>query len=1130
MKYIIIVFFLLISCFTFSQSSLKKEKNYRTNSVLNSGKWVKMEIKKDGIYKLSFSKLEELGFSNPENLAIYGSGGMLAKLNAEEFSSDLEENAVLVENNSLLFYAQGSTDWYLKNSSSFSYTQHDYSDVSYYYISEISNQNRIATENEVSEDQTKTITDFDDYLHHDADLVNLIKSGRTWYGENFDINNVQNFDFDFPNLKTSAEVKIKTSVLAHSTTESSFTIKANNELLKIDIISSISNAIHQAYAQISEKNFTIFSDKDKININLKYNPSSSSSEGYLDFILVQAKRHLKFENNQMKFRNLESIGENEISSFEIENANQNLKIWDITDKKNPKNIITNFINNKLYFKSKTENLKEFIIFNENYLSPKIIGEIENQNLHNDTNLDMVIVSHKDFLEYAEEVADLHREFDNFNVKVVTPEQVYNEFSYGVPDVSAIRNYMRFLHEAENNFNYLLLIGDGSYDNRTLPPDNAYYILTYQTKKSIKDSGSSYVSDDFFALLDSGEGENFFDNLTGYLDIAVGRFPVKNEEEMQGILNKLENYLNNVETMGDWRNKICFVADDGSDSDGYTIGHTEDANHLANMLDTTYNLNIEKIYLASNSQISSSAGETSPETNQSIRDCINKGSLIMNYFGHGNPSSWADERILNVNEINSWKNSYRLPLFITATCEFGRFDDKKINSAGEFAFLNAEGGAIAAWTTSRVVYAISNFNLVKKFYENIFNIDTITGNYNTIGEAIKIAKNKYGSSSESNKRCFVLMGDPALRLAYPKYKIVTKSINKKSVSEIPDTIKAFAKVTIQGEIFDNNNLKMSNFNGIVYPTVFDKKVSISTIYGITGRAPNFTTLDYTLQNNILYKGKATVKNGEFNFSFIVPKDISYEIGKGKISYYASSDLGNTDARGSFNNFIISGTENLENLDYEGPEIKLFMNDINFIDGGMTNENPELLVFLNDENGINTTGNGIGHDISVVLDENTAETMSLNEYYEGDLDTYKSGILKYKFNDLEEGVHQISLKAWDIFNNSSQEYLDFIVAKSNEMVLKNVFNYPNPFKNETVFSFQHNQNTSELLDVKIYIYSLNGQLVETINSKVSQSNGKIVWKGENSNGDKLKNGIYIYKVEVYNEKGQISVETKKLVILK
>ncbi|MGI8891852.1 MAG: type IX secretion system sortase PorU, partial [Bacteroidia bacterium] len=812
------------------------------------------------------------------------------------------------------------------------------------------------------------------------------------------------------------------------------------------------------------------------------------------------------------------------------------EVWDITNPLEPQKRNLSFSGSTAIFRAEADSLREFIAFGSTYLTPKAVGSIMNQNLHALSQVDMVIVAHPSFLSEANRLADFHRNSTNISVHVVTPYQIYNEFSSGAQDITAIRDFMRMFYERaqipEEKPRFLLLFGDGSIDNKHRVGGNTNFIPTFQSLESLYVL-SSYVSDDFYGSLDPSEGNWDTGNVNNEsVDVGIGRLPVKNLGEAKAVVDKIIRYsspLNpsdfNFEfsangyrkgSYGDWRNIIAFMADD---EDG-TI-HMLQANQTAISVENKYpNYITDKIYFDAYKQVSTPGGERYPDAKDAMNKRIDRGALIFNYTGHGGELGLGHERVLEIADVNSWKNINNLPAFFTATCEFSRFDDPYRTSAGELTFLNPNGGAIALFTTTRVVNSGANSNLNNAFYNQVFEPEP-NGEMPFMGDVFRRTKNT--TSGGVNDLNFSLLGDPAQKLAYPKHGVVTTKINDKAIGTDPDTIQGLSKVTVEGMVVDNNGQKMSGFTGILYPTVFDKKSNITTL----GQGSN--PFNFNLKKNILYKGKASVINGDFTFTFLVPKDISYNFDLGSFSYYAHN--GTEDAHGNYSNIMVGGIDTTAKADNVGPDIKLYMNDEKFIFGGMTDENPLLYALVFDSCGINTAGSSIGHDITAILDEKTDKSIILNDYYQADLDSYQSGRIRYPFSKLAEGHHTLTLKVWDVQNNSSQAYTEFIVSSSANLALNHVFNYPNPFTTHTTFLFEHNRPNTPL-DVQIQVFTVSGKLVKTINQPVFSEgfrSDSIEWDGLDDYGDRIGRGVYIYRLRVRSGDSYAD-QLEKLVILK
>jgi hypothetical protein len=1078
------------------------------NSVLSSGDWYKLGVSNNGIYKLSYSDLQDLNIQLSDldinSIKIYGNGGgMLPHLNSDFRDDDLEENAVFVydyNNNGyfnsddyVLFYGESPHEWvYNASTTLFDYKDHLYSDECYYFltIDQSSDGKRINYKPQIT-NYTRIINSFNDYKFHESNFENLIESGRDWYGERFGILDNQTFTFNFPDLVLNHPIHITTSVAARSLNSSFFTVNINSDFISNINISNIVYDYATEYAKRISNTQSYVSNSDQLDVELKYNYSENNAIGWLDRIELNARRSLRMNTSFLNFRDVESVGSLELGKFEILNSNTSTTVWDVTDPKNVKMMNTSLNGSILSFIDSTTSLNHYCAFNNSFVKPSLLGKIENQNLHNiSLDVNYAIISHPSFLSEANRLLEIHEYYDNLNSIVVTPQQIYNEFSSGMQDVVAIRDFLRMLYKRQNSkLEYALLFGDGSYDNKNRIANNTNFIPTFQSENSLSPV-ASFVTDDFFALLDDDDG----DLISDLVDIGIGRFPAKNLNEAKNLVDKVERYYSE-ESLGDWRNSITFIADDGDARDGNL--HMSDADKLANFLDTNnQNLNIEKIYLDNYLQESTPGGPRSPDAQQAINRSIDNGTFLINYSGHGGPLGWTQERILEIEQINNWTNKYRLPLFMTATCKFSCFDNPAKTSAGELVLLNPDGGAIALLTTTRLVYAFPNYKLNENFM-NVF-CEKNNGEFPTLGQLFK--KTKVLSGSNTNSRNFTLLGDPALRLSYPKYNVVT--------TDISDTLKALEEVTIYGKVVDSDGLLLGDFNGIVYPTVFDKEITSFTL-----GQESCTPMPYRNQNNIIYKGEASVYNGEFSFSFIVPKDIENNYALGKVSYYAVNEF-QDDASGHDDSFIIGGLADNVIYDYEGPSVSLFMNTRDFVSGGMTNTNPILLADITDFSGVNTVGNGIGHDIIAILDNNTSNPFILNDYYTSDLDNYKSGVVSFPFEDLAAGEHTITLKIWDVFNNSSEKVISFYVTDGDIFTISNFLNYPNPFINNTEFYFQHNQSNQNL-NVTIEIYSMTGQHVKTLEDNFYDTGyriGPINWNGSNKYGQIVSAGLYIAKLNI------------------
>ena len=1119
-------------------------RNYLSNSMLSTGKWYKFGVYQAGVYKLDYSFLKKLGISvdavNPANIRIFGHrGGMLPELAGADREDDVREIPIkVISANATTFgaadyvlaYLPGPEKWtYNTTKQMFLPQKHLYSDTKDFFITtDNGNGARINTVNASVLPETKTISTYNDYAFLEDDKVNIAHSGRQFLGDEFGGITDKNYHFSMPNLITSQPVKLNIAVVGKSETNGSvFNISTDNATNQYSIfIPNVANNIDIKDAgTFVERQLTLFNILSDFTINLNYNRNGDyNTKGWLDYLQINATSTLKYNGQPLSFRNINSVGIGVISKFIIQNINPNVEVWDVTNPFNIQKINYQLSGNTATFNYATDSLKEFVAVENSSAIPEAMGSISNQNLHALPQQDMLIITRNALWQQAQALAQFHQNNDHLRVAVVDVNQIFNEFSSGNNDITAVRDFVKMFYDraAGNTADmpkYLLFIGDGSYNNKAL---GDFLLPTYQSYKTYE-SLETYSSDDYFGLLDNSEGANVINTATELLDIAVGRIPADEVDKAQAAVDKVKAYYANT-AYGDWRNQGTFIADD-EDNDI----HEADANEIADLYKNAQkNMNIDKIYLDAFQQQSSSGGSTYPAVNDAINKKIFTGTLFFNYVGHGGPAGLAAERVLTVDDISQWTNATKLPLFITATCEFAPYDKDEGYTAGERVLFKQDGGGIALVTTTRVVYSDRNKIMNKNFMQqmvNAYHNETIK-----LGDIICKAKNL--SNTNDGNRKFTLLGDPAIRLAFPKYNIVATKINNQLFTAPHDTLKALSKIKIEGEIQDNNNNLMPNFNGIVSVSIYDKTKSINTLVNdpVTPDNPNGSTpFSFDLQKNIIYKAKVSATSGKFEFTFLVPKDIDYNYGFGKLSLYANSDT--TDAAGYNTNVIIGGAYDTLISDNKGPDVDVFMDNDKFVFGGITDETPRIYCKVYDKYGINTSGNGIGHDINAILDKNTKNIYVLNDFYEAKLNDVTHGIINYPLAKLTTGRHTLEVKAWNVLNVSGEGYTEFIVEHKANLALAHVLNYPNPFTTHTRFMFEHNK-PGVSLDVKIEIFTVSGKVVKTILKNINTDGYRvddITWDGLDDYGDKIGKGVYIYRVTLQDDEGKKVSQYQKLVIL-
>lgn len=1118
-----------------------------SSSVLSSGKWYKIRILQSGIYKLTYDNIISMGFSNPSLIRIFGNGGaMLPLMNASPRYEDLQENPVYLHTGAdgqfgpgdyVLFYGKGPETWtYNSASDFFEHTLNPYSEAAYYFVTtEAGVGKRVTQAPEVTGAHNASTSSFTDYAFHERNMRNLLKSGRDWFGERIDYS-VYDTVFTFPNLNTGDPVKLKSNVLSRSANSKSFIFRTDDQIVGSitipGVILSNSTGVH---ANQKTGLFSFSSGDDNVNVSLVYNKTVNSDEGFLDYITLNVRRKLALYGDFLFFRDISVTGTGKIGQYTIENCNSNTEVWDVSDFRRIRKIVTRLTGSVITFQDNADTLKEYVAVNisGNFPAPEItsdkddLGLVANQNLHSTEPGQMLIVTHPLFREAADSIAAFHRNKDKLSVIVADIDQIYNEFSSGARDVSAIRDFAKMIYDRatdnHDRLRYLLLLGDGSYNNLSRDDGNSNYIPTYQSASSLNAS-TSYVSDDFFGFMGNAEGGS--ETMEAYsLDIGIGRLPAKSAQEAMTLYRKIKNY-NTSENSLDWRNNILFVGDD----EDYNT-HMSQANSLADWVRNTYpQYVVKKVLLDAYKQVATSTGARYPEVNRIITNNIQKGILIYNYTGHGGERGMAAEQILMREDLTKLTNSGNLPLFVTATCEFSRFDDLtdddgnliESTSAGETSLLNEKGGSIALFSTTRIVYSDRNHFLNTKFYHVVFERDN-NGQYYRLGDVIRMTKDSTGI--QRNKLNFILLGDPALSLALPEYTVKTDSLNGIAVLNPLDTLKAFSHVRISGHLEDTDQNPLTTFNGTIYPSVFDKSLTVTSLANDGGDPMQFET-----QENLLFKGKATVKNGNFSFEFMVPKDITYSFGNGKIVYYSQDST--LDANGYFENFIIGGTNPEATGDEEGPDISLYLNDIHFKDQGITSPNPVIYALISDESGINMVGNGIGHDITGVIDGRVSDPVILNDFFETDLNDFSSGRLSYPMENLSEGMHSLRVKVWDVFNNSSEMTIEFRVISGEGLTVANIYNYPNPAAEFTWFRFEHNRPGEEL-QIDIDIFNMEGRKVAVLNQvyfSTGFSSEPLEWDLKDSGGNPLRQGVYPYRIRITDANGHFTDNFSKLIIVR
>ena len=1126
-----------------------------TNSVLANGDWYRFYVDTSGVYRINRNFLNQLGVDvnsvNPRNIKIYGNGGkMLPYLNSENNTFDLKENAIQIiggddgsfdNQDVIMFYADGPQGFNQEHNSNLNL----YTDKTYYYLNiSSSDGKRITTLNQPVQPADFSVDTFQDYDFYEVDDFNLVKLGRRWFGDRFDVETQRTYDFEVPNIESSIPVRISLAFGAVSDFTSTMRVTINGGNTNNVNLPAI-NPDGFIYATNTLFTNDVSISSDNIQFEIEYdNGGNPVASGYLDYINIEATRRLTYANEQLFFKNDLVTTNTGVAQYNLTNTQEVSQIWDVTDIFNVTSIGNENSENTMSFKANAGQLRNYVAFsNSDALTPKIDiqRQVSNQNLKgtifNDSqgqfqDIDYLLITPQLFLAQAQRLAAINNSQNNLNVKVVTLQEIYNEFSSGNQDIAAIRNFVRYVYDnasaPNNRVKYVGLFGDASFDYKDRLRNNTNFVPSWFSLNSSSVT-SSLISDDFYGLMDDNEGTLATSNR---LDIAVGRMLADSPERAKQIVDKIEAYYAQ-ESYGNWRNNLLLISDDVDEPFERILQQTTDDLATDVRAQKPF-FNSIKVHSDAFQQRSSSGGDRYPEVNDAVRNAIDVGALVVNYFGHGGELGLAEERIFDINDSQNINNFCRFNCFVTVTCEYTKYDNPDLQTAGEFTYWNTNGGAVGLITTTRQIFVTlgTNYNTVLEDYLFAYGTNEIP----SMAEALRLTKLDPQISGSFQKRLVHFIGDPAMKLAIPRPSVRLTQINDAPISQTSDVLQALGRVKLSGEVTDEAGNVLTNYDGVLTATVFDKDIERRTLANDNTADNNGTIfLDFTTLGEIIFKGQASIENGQFSFDFVVPRDIGIPVGQGKVSFYAKRDNQLEDQTGHSFDIRVGGINPNAEEDNVGPVINLFMNDENFVSGGITNESPTLLVKLQDDNGINTAS-GIGHDITAILDGDETNPFVLNDYYEASLDDFTNGTVSFAFRDLEPGQHTLTIKAWDVYNNSSTAEIQFEVFNNNEkLVINNILNYPNPFVDYTEFWFNH--NSSDVLDISVQIFTVSGKLVRTLNGQTNTS-GKststlsrdIFWNGRDDFGDKIGKGVYIYKLKVKSQRLNKQIEKiQKLVIL-
>ena len=1091
--------------------------SYAERSVLADGHWVKIRVSESGVCRMSFSELRSAGLE-PSQVRVFGYGGAQKE---QDFSKpnidDLPQVPVYVGEDYILFYVQGPISW-TYNGSRFAHTRNTYSDFGYYLLSDDAGDMLLFPEAEAVSGSPTDVTYYSYYQVQDEDSVNLIDrtgvsgGGRTFYGEQFAAGQTRTFTFSTP-YANGDNSSVYIDMAANAATTSTVKAKLNNTSSKSIYISSIPD--HYTFGVAGTISMNGASEEQNQRVTMQFVNSNASALAWLNYIEITTPSELVMTGSYMGIRSLVNRNTTNPVRFLLRNTTASTQIWDVTDLAAIQRMPTTMVDDQLaWVGTQADGVHEYIAVNTDgtkFVQAEVVGEVKNQNLHALSNIDYIIICPEGYEDVSEDLAKAHEAKQAITYAIVTDQQVYNEFSSGTPDATAYRWLKMLYDRAKNGIGqqprWLLLMGHGTFDNRKLLRNSGTsLLLTYQSKNSVNEI-KAYATDDYFAYLDDNEGAI---DTQGRMDIGVGRLPVESLDEARTTVDKLIQYIRNEQT-GKWKNQLVYLADDGENGT-----HTETAEKSAELVRIKNpDFIVHKIFLDAYPQEVNASGESYPLAKNRVLNLLKNGVLFFNYSGHGGYNAITNESILNLKDIAGMTNKNQA-FWLFATCNFAQCDAGK-RSAAETAVLNPKGGAIGILAATRTVYASQNTNLNRSVCDTLFGHSDVFHYDMTLGEAISIGKNLLGS--DENKLAYVLLGDPCMRLNYPT------DYHVETLTEM-DTLNALSVQHVEGRIIDEDLNTVSDFNGKVDITIYDKMQSIPTRDNDNvGGDPR--VIAYNDYPNTIFSGATDVKDGLFNYTFMVPKDIRYNFDNGRIVYYAvtADSLETAEAVGHFEQFIIGGTGSTVAIDTIGPEMEIYLNSPAFRNGDKTYATPRFFANLYDKNGINTAGAGIGHDLMLIIDDDPKMIYSLNEYFTAANNSYQAGQVSYLMEELANGPHSLTFRAWDLLNNSTTKSLNFIVEAGLDPSIYNVTTYPNPVQQSGVVHLIVNYDQpDELIETEIYLYNTAGQMVYSH----KQDNPDAVSINLPSLG--LNTGVYIYSVKIKSASSKYSTTSGKIIVTK
>ena len=1078
----------------------------QSHSVLATGEWWRLTVRSSGMYRVTVADVPGLDGADVASIGLYGMGGdMLSLNNSETSTADLQPLAIEVHDADgdgrfgsgdwLLFFGEGTDVWrYSADDRRWEMRRHAYATENYYFLTPTAAEpRRVATAAPVEADTVTNVYTAVAMVNNDC--VNLFNTGQVWMGEKFSSTTpTRSFTLSLP--ATASGIKLRYTLASKTSTTSSFSVRTMG-YDRTHYISS--NGVYTTVLEVLD------GSAQSLAFAITYHYGGVTDEGYLDYIEMTGLVPIALGSGQTIVRNGSHLGST--AAFRYSGGGSALRVWDVT-KAGAEREMT--LEGGQWTDSTTE-ARQYVAFGgSSFLSPDAIAAVSHQDLHGAAAADLVVVTHPRFMAQAQRVASLHAIMDGLETLVVTDRQVYNEFSSGKQDPMAMRSLLRHLRSQypDRPPRYLLLLGKATFDPRNITGHNLPMVTTYETAFSFDNDGVSYSSDDFMGYLDDDETGGS----TETLDVSVGRLPAKSEAEAAHLVDKIENYmmrsdLGDGATHGSWRNFVALLADDADQSRPGDTLFVHSSEVTAKKIDGMYPaINVDRLYADAYHQQNSAIGNFYPELKNALTKRLSNGCLLLNYIGHGSIHYIGTERYIEPSDISGYDNNGRWPLLVTSTCSYG-FHDLIDEECGAEAFMHATGGAIGVVSAARPISHVERFNTDVI----LFALDTA----NTIGDALRMAKNRTAVSP-----CISLLGDPALHLSVPRNVVTVTNIDGHDVDTLTcDTATVLSQVTVRGEVHDVDGQLVEDFDGMVYPVVYDRETQSRTL---ANDNPN-TEVSFVQQKDVLFRGAVPVSGGRFEYTFTVPRDVAYQYAPGKLSHYAVS--GYEHAAGSYRRLYFGGLNEDVTIRETRPEIELYLGDENFRSGGITDENPTLVAHLFDSVGINAFGSGLGHDITAMIDNNAGTLVVLNNFYDADITDSRRGTVRYPLSGIAAGTHTLTLKAWNIWGFSNTATITFKVRGADTVSFEALTVAPNPATNYAVFRYETN-NSAAITSAVLQVYSPQGGLMLSVKPTVGEGSyvvGPVRW-----DLSQVSPGMYLARMLVTTADGETHQSTRKVIV--